>query len=246
MLPSLQHDAISSVTFGTDTRVLDALNHTRANLAVWHRQLPAQLSQQLAMWARQLGTVFNEVVHPSDYDLSPLFRAGPCDAARTWLTRDVGQLVASFAEVSRSPRIRLRLGPVSDDRCRKFHVDYLRWRLVTTYVGPATMWIADEHVRRGVLRDTPVCPDEANRLILRAGGHVNQAEAGDVLLMKGENSGSPGLVHRSPPVEETGCCRLVLVMSSVDDADAESPLGGTVRSPRVAMHGADGQRERAL
>lgn len=209
-------DSGSSFRVGLDAGVFDELRQAAVTLSVWRRQLPADIRRGLALSVRRVETAFDDVVAPDSYELDSVFRGWPSDAARQWLMRDVARLVRSFAARANSRRVRLRFGPIRDDRCRKFHVDYTRLRLITTYVGPATQWIADEDVQRSALADPPACPNEANRLILRAGGSVRQARAGDVLLMKGELSRSPGLVHRSPPVASTGCCRVVLVVTTVD------------------------------
>lgn len=188
------------------------------NLAIWRRRLPADVRRGLQRSARLVETAFDEVVSTTSYEVDSVFTGWPAGAVRRWLSHDLGRLVAEFSAITGSRHIRLRFGPIRDDRCRKFHVDYTRMRLITTYLGPATQWIANEDVYRPALEEPPACPDDANRLIVAPGGRVQQARAGDVLLMKGELSGTPGLVHRSPPIATTGCCRVVLVVTTVDES----------------------------
>jgi len=106
---------------------------------------------------------------------------------------------------------------VSDDQCRKFHVDAVRLRLVTTYVGPGTEWVPGEAVDREALARLIPCPAEANAAIVPVASAIHRAEAGHVLVLKGsrhENAAGGGAVHRSPPIEHRGALRVALVVTA--------------------------------
>ena len=45
-------------------------------------------------------------------------------------------------------RFELRLEVVRTDSCRKFHADYVTARLITTYAGEGTDWLADADAAR--------------------------------------------------------------------------------------------------
>ena len=93
------------------------------------------------------------------------------------LYADVKTLAERFAETTGSPVIKLRLEHVTDDSCRKFHVDHVGMRLLCTYIGPATEWI---DITGKVRRMSPM----------------------DVGLFKGAKFSAPGprIRHRSPPL----------------------------------------------
>jgi hypothetical protein len=178
--------------------------------------IPPATLRSLAAWAQGGDTV--DVVIDITKDARPDIGADFDDALRHALRDDVWSLAAAFASVAGSTRIRVVFGPVRGDQCRKFHVDWLRLRLVTTYVGKGTEWIADEDVDRDALLHAPESPAAANAQILRAGGVVRHVRTGDALLMKGArfSSRQHAAVHRSPPIEGTGQVRVVLILSTVD------------------------------
>ena len=133
-------------------------------------------------------------------------RLGETQRARRHSPRDV-------ARRARTSTCRVSFGAVRSDQCRKFHVDYLQLRLISTYVGPGTEWVVAGDVRRDALSHPSFDPDQANRSIVRREAGVRRAQAGDVLLMKGRLGGD-GLVHRSPPIEALGLVRVVLVVTA--------------------------------
>ena len=130
---------------------------------------------------------------------------------------DVAVLISRLAHLADARRLRVSLGAVRTDQCRKFHVDYVRYRLVTTYVGPGTEWVPDSAVRREALDHPPDCPCDANKEIVKDASAIRHAVPGEVVVMKGAlHPNSLGAVHRSPPIEGTGRVRVVLIASTVD------------------------------
>ena len=58
---------------------------------------------------------------------------------------------------------------------------------------------------------------ELSRLIVPEASAVRCAQAGDVVIMKGQNHRHGlGAVHRSPPIEGLSASRVVLVVSTID------------------------------
>jgi len=186
------------------------------NLVSWHRELPVGLDVQLVEWAQRFPARFDEVVAlPSD-DLSAATR-GLAEPARTWLMMDIAALLARFAHLADARRLRVSLGAVRTDKCRKFHVDFIRYRLITTYVGPGTEWVPDAAVRREALDHPPDCPCDANEKIVQDASAIRYAVPGEVIVMKGAlHPNHRGAVHRSPPIEGTGRVRVVLAATTVD------------------------------
>lgn len=185
-----------------------------SNLSLWRRGIPAYVTRALSGWAGRELPRFEQTVHEPEAVSSGTFSGLPA-ATSAWLAKDIAFLLKLMFDVSASKAIVLKFGVVSSDQCRKFHVDYLRYRLLTTYLGPGTEWVPNEYVNRRVLADPPEDPEESNRLVVTSPGAIRRAMAGDVLLMRGANHADGlGLVHRSPPIEHLGERRVVLVMSA--------------------------------
>jgi hypothetical protein len=202
---------------GAVPEVLDEITEPSVNLALWQRSIPHGIGGALMDWSHRT-TGSTDVLNAARYDLGP-FLSGVHGSAHGWLLADIAMLVGRFVSHARALRFRLFFGPVRSDQCRKFHVDHLRMRLVTTYVGPATEWVPDEAVSREAMDHPPDCPCDANRRVVRDPDAVRYARAGDVLLMKGATHGGVlGAVHRSPPIECERHVRIVLVASTVETA----------------------------
>lgn len=196
---------------------LERLRQEGVNLVSWRRKLPAGLEASLAAWATRFPAQFDEVVPVSALDLMET-TCELAEPARSWILKDVRRLVTKFAKLAAADRVRLSFGVIRSDRCRKFHVDFLRYRLVTTYLGPGTEWVHDEAVCREALEHPEGCPCDKNPEIVRDLSAIRHAALGEVLVMKGElHEHGRGAVHRSPPIEEAGLVRVVLVVSTAGE-----------------------------
>jgi hypothetical protein len=191
------------------------ISEASLNLVLWRRSVPAELTRVLAAWAWR-APHFERDIDARSYDLGAALVGLDDPMARGWLAADLAHLIGILAACSQAERLRVFFGIVRGDQCRKFHIDYLRFRLVTTYLGPGTEWLPDEAVDRAVLDHPPECPCDANRKLVRAPHRARRARAGDVLLSKGVHAvgRARAFVHRSPPLEGTGAMRLVLIASS--------------------------------
>lgn len=197
------------------------------SLALWQRELPAMVRDAVTRWGPRAPS-YERTLNAFLPELTCVSEAleGLGDPhAWSWLYEDVRSLARELAERAGTPVVRFSLGPVRTDQCRKFHVDHVRMRLVCTYAGPATEWIANPEVERSVLEHPPSCPCDANQQILRQGGAVRHARLGDVLVMKGARYGGAelGAVHRSPPIEHLSVTRVVLIVSAMAEPQ---PRGG--------------------
>lgn len=128
----------------------------------------------------------------------------PDGEERTRLIGDISALADMFAGLMDVPYLRLRLDVVSNNQCRKFHVDSITARLICTYRGPGTQY--------------GFSLDEAEPR------QIETVATGAPIILRGNKwSEHPksGLVHRSPPIEDTGETRLVLVLDPITDPDSE-------------------------
>lgn len=151
---------------------------------------PVNLSIAAGLVSEQLMTLFGD-------DHSP-------GADR--LRDDIITLTEYFLKASRSDLLKLHLRVVDDDACQKFHVDRYSLRLICTYDGPGTEWVPDSLINRKALGTT-------NEQIVRDVSQIQRMGCFHVGMMKGDLKDcrfGKGVVHRSPPVSETGLKRLVL------------------------------------
>jgi hypothetical protein len=117
-------------------------------------------------------------------------------AGRT-LEHDVAFLARLFATVTQAASVRLRLEHVSDNACRRHHVDAVRLRLLCTYAGPGTEWVDAAGERRRMPRF-------------------------QVGIFKGSAypEAAPRVLHRSPPVEHLPPRRRSRLLLCIDELEA--------------------------
>jgi hypothetical protein len=176
-----------------------------------------------AIWRRQPLPGFQSWLDGLDLDVLPRARvilrpeamrdtaSEICDASgtpigpeRERLVDDIAALADIFSGLMRARWLRLRLDAVTANACRRFHIDAVTARLVCTYRGTGTQY--------GISTDGA----EPRRIFT--------VPTGAPILLRGtlwpENPRS-GLLHRSPPIEDSGETRLVLVLDPVDDPEEE-------------------------
>jgi len=134
---------------------------------------------------------------------------------------DIHFWVEALAELTGCESVGVRLERADAAMCPRFHVDRVTLRLVSTYAGRGTEFVASEHVDRGRLgHASQGLADEVSGLLLRP-ECIRAARAFDVVLLKGEawpgNHGQ-GAVHRSPAATATEP-RLVVTLDPLDPID---------------------------
>jgi hypothetical protein len=187
---------------GSGADVLAAISDPQVNLAIWQRRLPAQAACEAVK-----RVVAGEGEVRLTCDTAQLeSRLAAAMRAEGWqdmpgLRADVTVLAARFAEVMACPLVSVRLEVVTGDACRKFHADYVKARLISSYAGPGSEWLDN---------------DEAQS---PATARIRRLSAGDVALFKGRLWTDRPIIHRSPPLAGTGQRRLVLV---IDDGSEDN------------------------
>ncbi|WP_017903033.1 DUF1826 domain-containing protein [Pseudomonas asplenii] len=191
--------------------VLGEILEDGVNLAVWQRRLPSHIAD-FAHLLLSLGEPLAESLSldmPDDESLPNLqgLASGFSDLeGYEGFISDVSWLVSAYACLLGARRIGLRLRVLDKAMCPRFHVDHVPVRLITTYAGAGSQWLAEGAIDRRQL-GSPAAEPMDPRLI-------RQMDSGAVALLKGErwlgNEGR-GLVHRSPQVA-TGERRLILTL----------------------------------
>lgn len=116
------------------------------------------------------------------------------------LGRCIAVLAARFASLMQCEAVRVRLEGVTGNACRKVHADYTDLRLICTLAGPGTDYALDDD------------PE----------GQLTRLPTGAIGLFKGHafGEGHRPCLHRSPPIEDSGERRLVLVIDTPPRATA--------------------------
>ncbi|MFI3136436.1 MAG: DUF1826 domain-containing protein [Methylococcaceae bacterium] len=128
---------------------------------------------------------------------------------------DIATLSALYADLFGLQGIGLRLRTLDKPMCPKFHVDSVTCRLVCTYGGIGTEWLADNDVNRTKLgMGSGGLSDAESGFLLREDA-IQTMSAYAIGLLKGsawEGNEQHGAVHRSPQVTSQSPRRLLLTL----------------------------------
>jgi Protein of unknown function (DUF1826) len=197
---------------GNDRSVLTDALQPHINLAIWRREIP----RAIALWLAEISC--EELVRSRDIDKELSAECVPAvissglpardPAAVTGvaaLAHDVGGLAALLAQMSGNP-VRLRLEWVRERQCRYFHADSVPIRLLCTYRGAGTEWIANDVAAK--LTSAESIPPLTS---------INRLGTGDVAIMRGSRSDAPAgpVRHRSPSADAADAWRLLLAIDPV-------------------------------
>ncbi|REL28967.1 DUF1826 domain-containing protein [Thalassotalea euphylliae] len=203
---------------GTEPAIFTRIYQADINLSVWQEAMPAKVMEEANQLLTQATNVKAVMTTDPENVVDNLIEQ--CDELSTTpeLCQHIALLVDMFCTLFELERVGLRLTHLTHAMCPKFHVDKVPCRLVATYTGNATEWLPNECVNRAKLGfGSQGLPDERSGII-RDLSQINQLNAGDVALLKGEswhdNEGG-GLVHRSPRLADNEQ-RLLLTLDFSD------------------------------
>lgn len=190
-------------------RELSLIRQKGVDLCVWRRGLDLQLAEWCQTLARTHEIDLDEERGLERLPVCELLASLPAVPERDLLCEDIAERARTFGRLLGCKRVRLQLHAVHHQHCPRFHIDSVGVRLICTYAGPATEWIAETElerarVGRGAPSDVPSQEQASRRL-----------ERFDVALMKGRSwRGNRlfGVVHRSPAPEAQP--RLVLTIDA--------------------------------
>lgn len=197
------------------------------NLWLWQRQLDAPVVDAAARAAARapgsarLVTPIDERHHAVERLLDA--HHAPPSSGRTRLAQDMASLAFMFARLSGLARVQLRLDAALHEACPLFHVDSVPLRLLCTYVGAGTEWLADGDADRDELGLQGRRVGAANDAI-RGGAQARSVPSGWVAICRNPThprrfgDATPGVVHRSP--DPAGVPRLLLVIDQPMEAAA--------------------------
>lgn len=211
---------LSPVVEGRDPDVLTRIADPAVQLAIWSRRRSPMLD-----WIDRLEwDAIDDIDAPiTGPDFLPAIKRLLCDAdyPRTVqgerLVSEIEGQAMRFAQLMDCLDLRLRLEVIETDACRKFHMDYVRARLLMTLAGEGTQWIE--------VKAQPDAP-------------VHQLAVGDVAIFKGRlDAEEPAILHRSPPIAGTRGRRLLLALDPASEPRMPIDRISSSASPRRRSRG---------
>jgi hypothetical protein len=175
------------------TRASDctAILQPGVNMLWWRRgEVPAAIDRSYRVWLPEPDAI--EALRP--HVASVLFD-------------DIALLVSLYFKLAKPQAVNAKLEVVQSRQCPLLHVDAVGLRLICTYTGTGTQWVANSDIQRHELGwKNDVGHEAANARMMKPGATLMQANPGDVLILKGEvwpgNEGN-GVVHVSPPLRQS-------------------------------------------
>ncbi|MEM1190932.1 MAG: DUF1826 domain-containing protein [Pseudomonadota bacterium] len=209
----------SSVDNGSQTHIitdtsaeLSAILEPGVNLSVWRRPEAQEISEELVVLQPHHLPDVRCPTSPSTFaaDVSRLLKQSglPPEAFSLWRA-DLHRLALLYFPLAVGRRVTLRLETTDQDGCRRFHTDRTHLRLLCTFRGPGTEWLMDTQVDRDAER-----ANASNDEILRY-GEPSQLQSFWVGILKGTafpGNAQHGLVHRSPPIGQSGQVRVLFCL----------------------------------
>lgn len=185
---------------------LESISNPATQLVVWERSI----SSNLDVWLQNLHPShlpsLRVLVEPSKFRTAVRLKLGRHIKSDQVLwdlfIEDVESLVFTYAKITSAKLVDVRLEKINDNACCKFHRDFVKTRLLTTYRGPNTEWIRPEYSEQAICQQKHYI------------GPIEKLPTYGVLIFRG-NVGKieTGIVHRSPPIENTGHNRLLLCLN---------------------------------
>ncbi|MEO1251335.1 MAG: DUF1826 domain-containing protein [Pseudomonadota bacterium] len=196
-----------AIACGSDPAVLSRIAEPTITLAIWRRQLAADLKSAAAKISKRDVDLVTSL-NPNSNDDRQRFTGEIgtlADGAGKALAHDLLDLAERYIKIIPGRTARIRFETVKDDGCRRFHLDNVAARLIVTYHGPGTQWVS------------PALASTARERQSDYAGPLNSIRAGDVAIFRGKKSGAADLIlHRSPPLTPVEGARLVAVVDGVD------------------------------
>ena len=186
---------------GPEPAIFTSIYQPEINISVWQNAMPASVMAEANQLLAQAANVKMVMTTDPENVVDNLVEQCHELSATPELCQHIALLVDMFCTLFELERVGLRLTHLTHAMCPKFHVDKVPCRLVATFTGNATQWLPNESVDRSKLGfGSQGLPDHSSGII-RDLSQINQLNAGDIALLKGEswydNEGG-GLVHRSP------------------------------------------------
>ena len=210
---------LNRTSYFTDSSLeLSEIYKEEINILVWQRIINDKLLKAGEyILSRHPELAISEVVKPEEIE-KILIEEIDSSHEVACISKDISKIVKIFCTLFNVNSVWLRLDAIDKPMCPRFHADYLKCRLVSTYIGPATQWIPHDLVNHSKLGSGNEGKSDKESGLFLKDADIKQLNIGDIGLLKGEawegNQGG-GMVHRSPHSEDSKQ-RLYMTIDFVD------------------------------
>ncbi len=215
---SQQQECARYAAVDTSVAVLTDIYKEQVNIAIWQNELPNEVLQDVTNLMQQTSHLSVVMTSVPGKIVEHLVECNAALAERKALCEHIALVVDMFCTLFELKQVGLRLTRLDHAMCPKFHVDKVPCRLVTTFSGIATEWLAHEKVDRSKLGAGSIGIADEVSGIMQDPQDVQRLSVGDIALLKGEgwfDNQNGGAVHRSPAITEHEQ-RLLLTLDFVD------------------------------
>ena len=185
---------------------LAAIKETDTELVIYRRTLASGLNHWIQELSPSVLPHLRIFVAPEDVRSAlntMLDECGiPKNSMRKLLISDITELAFAFSQITESKRVDLHLEHIKNDACWRFHIDYVEFRLLTTYLGATTEWVQPAYAKQAINQQKTFS------------GPLEHLDIDDVAIFKGKGAAhAHGIVHHSPPLAGTGESRLLVCIN---------------------------------
>lgn len=141
----------------------------------------------------------------------------PAGDGKQALLDDIARLNILYADLLGCAHVGLRLEVLQQAMCPKFHIDRTGIRMLCTYLGPGTEWLAEEDCQRSAFNQSHTNIEQFHRALILNPHSIQQASPFDLVLLKGsrwQGNQQAGAVHRSPAMRPEQL-RVVLALDAL-------------------------------
>lgn len=186
----------TNMSIGCTNTILSTIHDGDKNVAIFERDI-SYLKNEIEVLSSQATEFrYNGTVQ----DITKGIKEAFCDQCPE-LHLDFIELIELFKDVTGAEEFKFFLHTVTTDMCRKFHTDINDLRMLCTYAGPGTLWVAeDDKSSKSQSHEVSIDKDS-----------IHQVKTGNVAILKGAlYPNSNPAIHRSPSISKNGETRLLL------------------------------------
>ena len=171
------------------------------NISIWKRQLNRNITSAAEyIFHNKPNLTLSKIIQVREIN-NILFNEFGESNNISYLVKDISKLVNTFCDLFDLKYVWFRMDSIDHPMCPRFHVDKVKCRLITTYLGPSMEWLPHHLIDRSKLGIGNQGKSDSKSGLYKKSTDIKRLDPGYVALLKGtEWSGNKrgALVHRSP------------------------------------------------
>ena len=180
------------------SNILSTIHNDDKNIAIYERDI-SHLNNEIEVLSSQ-ATEFR--YNGKVQEISKRIKEAFCKQCPK-LYLDFIELIELFKDVTGAEEFKFFIHTVTTDMCRKFHTDINDLRMLCTYAGPGTLWVAED--------DNSSKSQSSSHEVNIVKDSIHQVKTGNVVILKGAlYPNSNPAIHKSPSILKNGVTRLLL------------------------------------